>query len=520
MNVNSMLGLEPQSVNALAQSMKTSSEDLTMSAAHLRSALATVSWNGADSTRILAATQVCPNALVFAAAQLSRLAATLQAQCDEQCRASAAKDGAAVEGGVGATVGDGSLASLLGGKTLQQWESSPLWNPLGPLIALPRPPITSLFSDLLSKVAITQLALNYLNGRDAPFWRYVQALTRSTFERAMGLPVSDAQIFANVVGLVLTSPAFIGMALGHGVSTDLLREGDAEVSSGQPVPLNGEHNGQRPLTRPKDTLSLVNGLIDSQESRTIEGSDQNIRITQIVSSNGEHRYIVDIPGTVDMMSITGSKQAADMGSNISLMGNGNSAYQKSIAIAMEKAGIPPGAPVLLVSHSQGAIVASRLVQDQQFMSRFNVTNVLSIAGPVDGIPIPATVAMTRIEHRSDPIPHLDLNGSGSNYVPSPNVTKTVIEDPALSQDQKSSSNSKVAVAKSLGTAIAPSLGPLAGNVAATLNDVDNYHGLESYRGSIQNNADVRAKLDAQLAAFKASEDEQVSAQDFKVSRKR
>ncbi len=73
---------------------------------------------------------------------------------------------------------------------------------------------------------------------------------------------------------------------------------------------------------------------------------------------------------------------------------------------MAKAGIQPG-PVLLTGHSQGGITAASLASDPAFMSRYNVTDIVTGGSPIGRFDIPESVNVLSIEHTQDPVPRLD-----------------------------------------------------------------------------------------------------------------
>jgi len=88
------------------------------------------------------------------------------------------------------------------------------------------------------------------------------------------------------------------------------------------------------------------------------------------------------------------------------------AYTRSVRLALLKAGVPPGAELMLLGHSQGGIAARSLAADPATngpAGRYRVTCVVTAGSPVGNKP-PVPAAGTRvlaIENDADPVPELD-----------------------------------------------------------------------------------------------------------------
>ncbi|MGQ0840370.1 hypothetical protein [Actinokineospora sp.] len=156
-------------------------------------------------------------------------------------------------------------------------------------------------------------------------------------------------------------------------------------------------------TDPPDGLGdLVRGL----EHRN--GTDANVDIRTVVGPDGQVAYIVDIPGTrlwnAPWQDNQGS--ANDFGTNVDGMVGNPTVLQEGIQEALVAAGVPKDAPIMLVSHSQGGIVATRAATD--FVAQgYNVTHVLTAGAPVGGILVPDSVQVLSLENNGDITPHLD-----------------------------------------------------------------------------------------------------------------
>jgi hypothetical protein len=134
---------------------------------------------------------------------------------------------------------------------------------------------------------------------------------------------------------------------------------------------------------------------------------------QAVTATGNHGeqvttgYIVDIPGTKDWQFSGPRPYLNDFGTNVHALAGEPTAYEHGIEEALRQAGVPPGAPVMLVGHSQGGMVAVRAANDFVSSGKFNVTHVVTAGAPVGGMQVPNSVQVLSMENAHDIVPHLD-----------------------------------------------------------------------------------------------------------------
>lgn len=164
----------------------------------------------------------------------------------------------------------------------------------------------------------------------------------------------------------------------------------------------------------------LNALMDIQSDtydrdRTGDATDpgnRHVRVTAVEQPDGSSAYIVTVPGTNGLFdfpgSITGGDEAFDNTANLELQAGERSASMEAVMAAMEEAGIPPGAPVMLQGHSQGGMVTAELVRDEEFLARYSVTHMLTQGSPNDSRSIPTDVQTLAIEHTNDIVPKVDL----------------------------------------------------------------------------------------------------------------
>jgi hypothetical protein len=147
------------------------------------------------------------------------------------------------------------------------------------------------------------------------------------------------------------------------------------------------------------------------------GNDGRIVVQTVVGPDGTERYIVQLPGMNGAQPYPlGHPQ--DVASAIHNAYVDQSPYTRAVKLAMEQAGVPRGAEVMLVGHSLGGITATNLAQDPGFNGdSYRVTDVVSVGSPVDNKTLPpgsGTNAIS-ITNDRDIVPALDGQGAGSPH---------------------------------------------------------------------------------------------------------
>ncbi|MQA60246.1 MAG: alpha/beta hydrolase [Actinophytocola sp.] len=168
---------------------------------------------------------------------------------------------------------------------------------------------------------------------------------------------------------------------------------------------------------PPDDLEDLLGGLDARN----EADDSNIDVRVVKDANGNVTgYVVDIPGTKDWNAPGTEVSANDLGVNVDAMAGNNTVLQKGIEEALARAMADqrpsaPDAPVMLVGHSQGGIVATAATDDL-VAGGYNVTHVVTAGSPVGRLDIPDSVEMLSLENSGDIVPHLDAgdNPDGPN----------------------------------------------------------------------------------------------------------
>lgn len=200
--------------------------------------------------------------------------------------------------------------------------------------------------------------------------------------------------------------------------------------AGQPRTVELGSQGMHPIT---DFNSLTQATMSSYEN--------GVRVDKIVDENGTVRYIVSIPGTeADVTSIENgwskNPNARNWAANLWAIAQGSRATDaQAVQMAIQNAGVPEGANIMLTGHSQGGIIAANLAADNGFASTYNIDGVITYGSPVETadlgpssapvlafghgnalnptpnpIPVLNQVMPTLPFQIGDPIHQLDLNG--------------------------------------------------------------------------------------------------------------
>lgn len=197
----------------------------------------------------------------------------------------------------------------------------------------------------------------------------------------------------------------LGVPVDLATTLDLLAatyaDGTAVVTSFDPLPDTGPHS----------LRDIMLGLDERNRPRD-DGDQSNVDVRVIKDANGNVTgYVVDIPGTKDWNAPWNPKSANDTGVNVDAMAGNNTVLQKGVEEALRQAGArETGAPVMLVGHSQGGIVAAQSTNDL-VSAGYNVTHVITAGSPVGRIDIPDNVQMLSLENKGDIVPHLDATGN-------------------------------------------------------------------------------------------------------------
>ena len=488
-----MQGLDPADCRDLVKVLKNSAHQLNQAGTLLSHAVARTGWDGPDSQRFRAQWPANRKRLNTTARDLEDAATQLLREIAEQERASAVDSGGfwenISEAGQdlwdGVTEGVGNVVDGIG--------------------------------DAIDGAVDTV--------RDGLGWLAdqidVEAIIKASTTGAGHLShfgsVFDDWLNGNppsVSGLVASTALVLGSSFSTGVS--VLSGGHLNLNlfeDGQPYagePREVTNSSPQQLQLPDSISSIFGGVEDAYSVAGTPGApDGAVRIVSVTQADGSVAYIVNIPGT-ETWGINGSGQGRDLTSNLMVMAGQSSSAQRAIELAMEQAGIPPGAPVLLAGHSQGGMLAAALASDPAFMDKYNVTNVVTVGSPVDGVNIDPRVQVLEAQHQGDLVPTLDLGGLDANLsMPGtpPNVTVVTMDDPP-----------RDAVGNILRYAPSP-----IGNLVQDVRDIQNNHATNHYTNDLANTSkypDIGSyERDPSMDVFLSNDPNMVTAVDVPVGRR-
>ncbi|GAA1489994.1 hypothetical protein [Brachybacterium sacelli] len=156
-------------------------------------------------------------------------------------------------------------------------------------------------------------------------------------------------------------------------------------------------------TDPTSIAEMMDNLDAVGEAQKEDAT--TIRVQQVLGDDGQTRYIVYVPGSHGAMeNIIGSDATGnpmDWNQNPGALGGQETDSSQAVIAAMESAGIPHGADVSLVAHSQGGIVANNLAADPSVNGAadgWNVSNVVSVGSPVELADVPSSTSTINVAH--------------------------------------------------------------------------------------------------------------------------
>ncbi|TRW46936.1 hypothetical protein [Georgenia yuyongxinii] len=172
----------------------------------------------------------------------------------------------------------------------------------------------------------------------------------------------------------------------------------------------------RPVRRPPGTPAQTLARIGALEEQAHAANAGAVEVLRTTAPDGRRHWTVVVPGTQEQLG--GGRNPMDNDTNLRTMAGVVSDMEIGVATAMDQAGIAPGEPVAMAVHSQGGLVAARLVADPVFTARFDVQTVLTAGSPIAAVELPPSVAVLSLEDVNDPTVGLDgyPNEPAANHV--------------------------------------------------------------------------------------------------------
>lgn len=130
-----------------------------------------------------------------------------------------------------------------------------------------------------------------------------------------------------------------------------------------------------------------------------------IRTVCRVNERGIRMWIVQLPSTQSWHPRSGTAPN-DITAALLALAMRETTLTRAALVAMERAGVAPGEPVLLAGFSLGGLIGAQLAR--QCVERgYRVTHLVSAGAPISRYDVPEGVRVLSIDNLLDPIPHVD-----------------------------------------------------------------------------------------------------------------
>lgn len=247
--------------------------------------------------------------------------------------------------------------------------------------------------------------------------------------------------FTDPEGYLVAHPDLVERVIGSAPGTlDLLLPGvgypaNVEQAAALLGLLYEQRAGQPHLAEPYESPAPGN-LAEAMRTLDLAADQEDHFRLERIGSGAQSAYNVYLPGTKafdgpfepgtpgvpDFLEESGLVQ--NMGTNLAGVGAAENAYVDSVYAALRDAGVPRDAPINLMGHSQGGIVAARLAERMSTGGHeddYNVQAVVTAGSPVDHVDLPDDVHMVSLVNEYDIVPRLD----GEAYEDTSNHTTIV-----------------------------------------------------------------------------------------------
>ncbi|WP_143338067.1 hypothetical protein [Demequina sp. NBRC 110054] len=199
---------------------------------------------------------------------------------------------------------------------------------------------------------------------------------------------------------------------------------DAFITEPQAGPYSADHGEEgeeaAEAAEAKETLdasrpaSVAELIADCELVDTMGGQDKAVvDIAKVTTAAGEESWVITLPSTKDWVVFDGDTPAPndlDAIAVLALLPGRASAFRKGVEEAVRRAGIPAGAPVLMVGFSLGGMLAADLARTG--LGDVSVEGVVVAGAPIDTADDPPGVPVLSLVHEGDAVPALDLAPEG------------------------------------------------------------------------------------------------------------
>ncbi|QGV77221.1 hypothetical protein [Streptomyces ficellus] len=216
-------------------------------------------------------------------------------------------------------------------------------------------------------------------------------------------PLNDEVGWQIATGEALHADPWFGISARHLAAFD--------VGEGAAVPVEPAGDERWPIAG-------EGSLMDFLRNIDFLGTDGRILIQDVRGPDGVVRHVLQAPGMAPGKPRNDSPQ--DFVGAWSNLFDPESPYTRGILLAIDEYGLPAGADLALVGHSEGGIALMNLAQNSAFCRRFRVTHVVAVGSPIDNKkPADARTWVASVTNQHDLVPTLDGRGAGSGSVFTP-----------------------------------------------------------------------------------------------------
>ncbi len=169
-----------------------------------------------------------------------------------------------------------------------------------------------------------------------------------------------------------------------------------------------DHDGNREVD---DYDSSLSGLVE-RTGRTWadgDGVENVIEVAVIETEGGPGRYAVTIPGT-KTFNPWEADNPLDLTGDLAAMTE-SPHMARAVTEALEEAGAPAGAPVMLTGHSGGGLHARAVAADPAFLAEFAPKYVITAGSPVGNIPLPEQTRGLNLQQKDDSVAAFDVRAA-------------------------------------------------------------------------------------------------------------
>ncbi|MFI6318412.1 hypothetical protein ACIBG8_12870 [Nonomuraea sp. NPDC050556] len=186
-----------------------------------------------------------------------------------------------------------------------------------------------------------------------------------------------------------------------GISTRAVTHWDTGEGAAEPAELEPE-------------IASSGGLIAFLSNIAVLRTNGRVLLQSVLGPDGVTRYVVHAPG-MDLGSPVNDTPQDFVGAGRNAM-LGDSPYVRALGKAIVAFGVPAGAELALVGHSEGGAAVMNLAQDARFCARYRVTHAVCVGSPIDfKVCADPETWVASVTNQHDIVPALDGVGAGTCF---------------------------------------------------------------------------------------------------------